>query len=112
MDHARRRRGILAGGMVLAALLVAGCGMQTSQSERLEEIRLAPANTRIIPLGAFAAPQAEAVVRPGLSVDQVYALDDFEERQSTRILPLKQQVSQTQAATMTYAQVGHHCEGH
>jgi hypothetical protein len=112
MDHARRWRGVLAGGMVLAALLVAGCGMQPSQSARLEDIRLAPAGTRIIPLGAFTAPPAEVVVRTGLSLDQADALDGLEERLSTRILPLKQQVSQAQAAAQVYAQVGHHCEGH
>ena len=112
MDHARRRKSVLAGGMVLAALLVASCGMQQNQSARLENIRLAPAGTRIILLDTFTAPPAEVVVRPELSLDQVEALDEPEARQSTRILALKQQVSQAQAAAAAYAQVGHHCEGH
>lgn len=72
MNQLGRRQGVVACGLLLGILLLAGCGSQSNQSANaLDRLGSAPVSTNMASFGVtFEAPELHAPYRAGLTLPQ------------------------------------------
>ena len=109
MNQLGRRRGAVLFGLLLAVLLLAGCGMQADRSaSALDQLGAAPSSTRMVSIGMLIEQPAPRVAldarQPGLLTMQLPQAA----APARASLALPSEVH-SQAQTQVYAQ--HYCSG-
>jgi hypothetical protein len=111
MNAVNRRRGALAVGLVLAMLLVAGCGMQTNQSTRSLDPLASTQHTAGMTLleNLFAAPSVAVAPQPAMSQIRLITFDRADRQVLFQAPSNTLGAAHSQAQSQLATQLDHYC---